>query len=218
MQNKKRTTAFVALFLGGTLLLSPARADEPLEAERPGFTAGIAVIQRPQYELGVTRYQGGGSRTVFNDGGLLRLPTKNKALEVRFGVPSRSGSDWSDPALGAKWGFYESAALIVTAAKNARPQYALELERTLSGRWIAQADYVLIPDGTRAGALNLGYSLRPDLSVFAEIYSQGDGRWLDGGVTLVQHKNTQLDLNAGVGLERGNRKSNFVGIGLVRRW
>jgi hypothetical protein len=207
----------VLLFLATGLLLAPARADEPIEAERPGFTAGIAVIQRPQYELGVTRYQGG-SRTVFNDGGLLRLPTKNKALEVRFGIPARSGSEWSDPALGAKWGFYSGAALIATAAKNARPQYALELERALSGRWTAQTDYVLVPDGTRAGALNLGYAVRPDLSVFAEIYSQGDGRWLDGGVTLVQRGNTQLDLNAGVGLERSNRKSNFVGVGLVRRW
>ena len=209
------------LFFAVALLaaVSPVRADDDtLDAERPGFTAGIAIVARPQYELGITRYRDGGSRTVFNDGGLLRLPTKNKSLEVRLGVPSRSGSAWGDPSVGAKWGFTDGAALIVTSAKNVRPQYALELERALSPLWTLQTDFVRTPDAADAGALNVGYGVNKTLGLFVETYSQADGRWLDGGATLLSGKNVQLDFNIGVGLQRSNRTQNFVGLGLVRRW
>ena len=211
-----------ALFFAVALLaaVSPARAqsDDPLDAERPGFTAGVSIVKRPQYELGITRYRNGGSRTVFNDGGLLRLPTKGKTLEVRLGVPSREGSSWGDPSIGAKWGFTDGAALIVTGAKNARPQYALELERALSPLWALQTDFVRTPDGESAGALNVGYGVTKTLGLFIESYAQADGRWLDGGATLLSGKNVQLDFNIGIGLQRSNRKQNFVGLGLVRRW
>lgn len=206
-------------FVATLALVAPALAqNEGVDAERPGFTAGASIVGRPQYELGVTRYRDGGSRTVFNDGGLLRLPTKNKTLEVRLGVPSQSGNAWGDPSIGAKWGFADCAALIVTAAKKTRPQYSLEMERVLSPLWTLQTDFVRTPDGDDAGALNVGYSVTKALGVFVETYSDAGGHWLDGGVTLAQRGGVQLDLNAGVGLDRGNRKRNFVGIGMVKRW
>lgn len=207
------------LLFAFALLAVPAFADDnPLEAERPGFTAGVSIVKRPQYELGITNYRDLGTKTTFNDGGLLRLPTKSKTLEVRLGVPSRSGSAWGDPSVGAKWGFYDGAALIVTAAKNARPQYALELERAVSPLWTLQADFVRTPDGDDAGAFNVGYGVNKTLGLFVETYSQADGRWLDGGATLLSGKNVQLDFNLGVGLQSSNRTQNFVGLGLVRRW
>lgn len=213
----------IVLSLLAALALTPAWAQETINAERPGFTNGAYTVTRPQYELGFTRYKDPARRDVLNDGGLLRLPA-GKRLEARVGIPSRTGSEWGDGALGVKWGISDDSshslglALNVMASQHSAPQYALEAEHTLSNLWALQVDYVRNPDHTSAGALNFGYTVSPKISLFAEVFSQSDGQWLDGGVTLLSGKDIQLDLNAGVGMQRGNRNKHFVGVGVARRW
>ncbi|MGC4042928.1 MAG: hypothetical protein QM758_03920 [Armatimonas sp.] len=215
-----RTALALAVSAGS---LSPVLAQETINAERPGFTNGAYTVTRPQYELGFTRYKDPARRDVLNDGGLLRLPA-GKTLEARIGVPSRAGSEWGDGSLGVKWRVSDDdshgigLAINATAIQRSAPQYAFEAEHALSNLWGLQADYVHNPDRTHAGAVNLGYTVNPKVSLFAEVFSQGDGQWVDGGVTLLSGKDVQLDLNAGVGLQRGNRNKNFVGVGLARRW
>ena len=212
----------VLFFAALLALATPIRADDPINAERPGFTNGAGTVTRFQYESGVTRYRGNGSRTIFNDGGLLRIPG-GKNLEARIGVPSRSVSAWSDPSVGFKWRALDDGpgkvgvALGATGVSHGGPQFAIEAEHALSPLWNVQADFVRSA-GTSAGGLNVGYAASKTLGVFAETYAQSDGRYIDGGVTLLSGKNLQLDLNAGTGADSGNRTRSFVGVGIARRF
>jgi hypothetical protein len=112
-----------------------------------------------------------------------------------------------------------------------KPYASLEFSQPLSEQWELQASASYAGAGGRgrrfdqdALALNLGYSPDDRASYFIEAYrfiAGADitlGTYVDGGVTYMLNRGTQIDVNGGVGVTRGVRNDYFLGFGVARRW
>ena len=148
---------FLALFAFAALLLAlpaaaqtassiiPKAVDEPINAERPGFTNGVATVapRRLQFEGGYTYSStDNGYEHRFADAALLRVGTGNRT-ELRFGLPTYSfnhvgliraagGTEdssngdthgFTDTSVGTKWRFLNEG--------KHRPALALIAQTTL---------------------------------------------------------------------------------------
>lgn len=112
-----------------------------------------------------------------------------------------------------------------------QPSAALELTQQIGDRFSIDADVVyngIRQNGLRydewAGGLCLNYQFTRRVGGFLETYRVSDlgqgkanAQYVDGGVTYLLDRDTQVDFNAGVGAN-GIKNDYFVGAGVARRW
>jgi hypothetical protein len=155
-----------------TLGPSPASADdEPISAERPGFTNGTDTVpvRKIQFETGYQYARDGKSiEHELDNSAQIRFGVSSNA-EIRFGIPTY---DWSstgdstpgtrglsDSSISAKWRFLDgrqshrpSLALIFSTTlptgsravgeNHLQPQAALETHFDFSGKYSLEANFV----------------------------------------------------------------------------
>lgn len=113
-----------------------------------------------------------------------------------------------------------------------QPSLALESNYDVSDAWSVQADFVYARPADSgqqftqySGGLNVQHNFTETTAVFLETYriaptgfSAPNGNYLDGGITHVLGKNTQLDFNLGTGISSAIKNDRFVGVGVAHRW
>ncbi|MES2464378.1 MAG: transporter [Armatimonadota bacterium] len=113
-----------------------------------------------------------------------------------------------------------------------QPQAALESHFDFADKYSLEANFVYSDarsEGKRfdqySGGLNLGYNASQTLGMFVETYRISPteyggvtGTYVDGGLTYLLGKDTQVDLNGGTGVTRGVRSGFFVGAGIAHRF
>jgi hypothetical protein len=113
-----------------------------------------------------------------------------------------------------------------------QPQAALESHFDFSDNYSLEGNLVYSDarsEGRRfdqySGGLNLGYNASRTLTFFIETYrvsptdlGKVSGSYIDGGLTYLTGKDTQLDVNGGTGVTRGVRSGFFVGAGIAHRF
>lgn len=220
-------------------LAAGAQAPE-LVGDRPDFTES-AVTVPPGYvqvELGYTGEDAAAGVHHAIGELLVRVPLTSR-LELRLApgslvMPSGGTTDWTGPALGAKWAVLPGgtrAALLGTVAlepggEPAEASLVLAVERDLGASVGLAANAGIarsLADGTEStllASLAAGFALADRTGAFLEAYTLGPldatAVVLDAGLTRLLSANTQLDVRAGATVH-GAGPDWLIGLGATLR-